>query len=355
MFDTSHILAFGLFACCTSTALFAQDYRNDDGTPDLGIGGSGSFGSPFEIGVMQGFRVPGGGTDTITSVSFVAGQRSFGSSSNGTPMRIAVWEDPNDDLDPSDLVLVGTVTLASMQFSETGLFITYELDQPAVVQDAFFVGGAYEIGQGPTRVVAVDESAGPIPVKFQFNNGASLPIDLANLNVNQQPPNPFFLPPGQFMIRPNDGSYGGPLGVEVCTQSQPNSLGTMSELLANGSIDSAAAGYRLRLTAAYVPENVSALFVASQTFGAPFTPAGSRGAICLNGSILRIGPSLGLTDSSHAYVWEVDPMRVNGGTSSIPGFNVVAAGQTWNFQLWHRDSGVGINSDFTPGVSVTFQ
>ena len=354
MFDTSRILTLSLFACCTTAGLFAQDYRNDDGTPDFAIGAG--LGSPFELGMMQGFRVPGGGTDTITSVSFMAGQRVGGNSSDGTPMRIAVWEDPNDDLDPSDLVLVGTITLAQMRFSTSGLFITYELDQPAVVQGAFFVGAAYQTGvTAGGRIVAVDESAAPISAKFIFNNGPNGSIDLANLNTNQQPPSVGFLPPGQLMIRPNDGSYGGPLGAEICAQSEVNSTGTKSVLSVNGNLDSATGRYRMRLTAVWVPPNASALFVVSQTFGAPVTPAGSRGSICLNGTILRIAPSLGVVDSSYTYVWEVDPLRVNGGTMSIPGLNVIAAGQTWNVQLWHRDSGPGISSDFTPGVSVTFQ
>jgi hypothetical protein len=33
----------------------------------------------------------------------------------------------------------------------------------------------------------------------------------------------------------------------------------------------------------------------------------------------------------------------------------VAAGQTWNFQCWYRDSNPGPTSNFTDAVSVTFQ
>jgi hypothetical protein len=42
-------------------------------------------------------------------------------------------------------------------------------------------------------------------------------------------------------------------------------------------------------------------------------------------------------------------------TPTPTGFVVVAAGETWHFQTWHRDAVGGVaTSNFTDAVSITF-
>ena len=47
----------------------------------------------------------------------------------------------------------------------------------------------------------------------------------------------------------------------------------------------------------------------------------------------------------------------DGWVRAVDGVDIsIAAGETWNFQTWHRDSVGGIaTSNFTNGLAVTFQ
>jgi hypothetical protein len=37
------------------------------------------------------------------------------------------------------------------------------------------------------------------------------------------------------------------------------------------------------------------------------------------------------------------------------GLVIVAAGQTWHFQCWYRDANPNVTSNFSNGLSITFQ
>ncbi|MEL6714735.1 MAG: hypothetical protein AAFP86_13215, partial [Planctomycetota bacterium] len=276
----------------------AQTYALDDGIANVG-GGTNLMGAPGEVGFLQAFSVPGGGTDVIESVSVVFAPYSIGaggvSSLNGAPVRVAVWEDPNDDGLLSDAVLVASEAGHVASNVGSGLFETFALSAPATVSGGFFIGATIEVGVGVLATPgALDDSAG-----FQFDSwyfgNAGGAIDLVSLNSNTRPPSNLFLP-GRYLLRANDGDYGATIGAVACV-SAPNSTGQSGELRATGYDDAAAGPLRVALAANRLPSGQPGFFVASKQTATPVTPPGSSGQLCLGGSILRILPSLQTTQS----------------------------------------------------------
>lgn len=87
-------------------------------------------------------------------------------------------------------------------------------------------------------------------------------------------------------------------------------------------------------------------------------PPGAQADLCLTGApIGRYVLDLGMTDGSGMLNTDILNANTGGGGGALPsppGGNVCApAGQTWNFQYWHRN---GQNpSRFSKAISVTFQ
>lgn len=148
-----------------------------------------------------------------------------------------------------------------------------------------------------------------------------------------------------------DAAPGSEFGTPYCTAA-PNSSGSEGETIAFG-LDGASDN-DLSLTATNLPVGVLGYFLASQTQG--FTPAagGSSGNLCLGGSIGRfVGPGqVKSADFGGEIALAVDLTNV----PTPVGSTAVQAGETWSFQLWHRDQGgAGSTSNFTRGVALTFQ
>lgn len=143
---------------------------------------------------------------------------------------------------------------------------------------------------------------------------------------------------------------GGGLGVVYCT-SNPNSTGAVSAILASGS--NLVANNDFHLDASNLPPNSFGYFINSRTQGLVHNPGGSQGNLCLSGGIgRRVGNVIfnsGASGTGHA----------TANLTAMPqptGPVAVVAGETWNFQCWHRDSVAGTStSNFTDGVSVLFQ
>jgi len=108
----------------------------------------------------------------------------------------------------------------------------------------------------------------------------------------------------------------------------------------------------VELAAADLPPQSFGYFITSRTPG--FTPivANSQGALCVQGSVGRfVGP--GQIQSSGAA--GVLHLRVQVAALPTPTGPVAAQpGETWHFQLWHRDANPMVTSNFTDAVAVTF-
>jgi hypothetical protein len=134
-----------------------------------------------------------GSTSGSTSVSTI--QVAWGSAlfpgngpGNGSPAKVAIWDDPNDDGDPSDAVLLQVVntTVAAV---DTDTFNTIPIT-PVTVNGVFFLGAglAHSVGQ---FVAPMDQTCVTPGVSWFFGNDNTTPADYANLLNNAHPPATF--------------------------------------------------------------------------------------------------------------------------------------------------------------------
>jgi hypothetical protein len=146
------------------------------------------------------------------------------------------------------------------------------------------------------------------------------------------------------------GIAGVPIGNNYCI-SNPNSTGQIGRIDAYGS--ALVAANNVTLSATRLPTNAFMYFLTSTTTAQTNNPGGSLGNLCLGGAIGRYTGA--------------GQIQNTGGTGSanlvlnlnqIPtptGFVSAMAGQTRNFQAWHRDSvGGAAVSNFTDATGIGF-
>lgn len=144
--------------------------------------------------------------------------------------------------------------------------------------------------------------------------------------------------------------FSGSIGRHDDCMARPNSTGHFGRLFARGS-DSAAAN-DLRLDASDLPPMQFGMFLASR--GRGFTPlAGGLGTLCLGGTIGRLnGPGqIQSSGPAGSISLDLDLTRIPAGAV----FAAAQAGETWRFQLWHRDFDPGLTTNMTSMVTVTFR
>ncbi|QDV08682.1 hypothetical protein Poly30_42350 [Planctomycetes bacterium Poly30] len=150
----------------------------------------------------------------------------------------------------------------------------------------------------------------------------------------------------------SDGTIGpGGIGTAYCTPNA-NSTGGASSITAVGSRIVATNDVTLSVTG--LPLLSFGFFIVSDVQGFVMNPAGSSGNLCLTGAIGRyVGPGQIQNTGTSGMI----SLGVN--LQAIPGpmgFRTTAAGDTWNFQAWHRDSSAtGPTSNFSNGTSILFQ
>ncbi len=142
----------------------------------------------------------------------------------------------------------------------------------------------------------------------------------------------------------------GAIGTNYCS-ANPNSTGATGSMSASGSVSIGLNNFTIE--ASDLPLSQFGIFVTSLDQG--FVPNGggsSNGNICLGGVIGRFFLQSQIVTSGSTGEFSL-ALPLN----SFPqgnGFVAVMPGETWNFQAWHRDN-VGLGSNFTDGLSVTFQ
>ncbi len=138
----------------------------------------------------------------------------------------------------------------------------------------------------------------------------------------------------------------GDLGANYC-MANPNSTGAVGTLTATGQ--ASAAANDVTLTAGNLPANQFGIFVVSTMQGFVASPTSmSNGNVCLDGAIGRYNTILS-AGVGGTFSLPVDLTAVPAGGATLS----IVAGDTLNFQAWHRD-GVGLGSNFTEGLSITF-
>jgi hypothetical protein len=141
------------------------------------------------------------------------------------------------------------------------------------------------------------------------------------------------------------------LGSNYCS-SPVNSTGQEGQLSATGSV--VASDSDLTLTVTQVPDGQFGFVLGSQTQGMIANPGGSLGNLCLGGNLARFNRTgeIGLVaGGSFSLVMPLSNFPEH------PTFHVtVMAGDTWNFQFWHRDMVGGKSaSNFSNGLEILFQ
>jgi hypothetical protein len=142
---------------------------------------------------------------------------------------------------------------------------------------------------------------------------------------------------------------GGGLGTNYCGPANTNSSGQSAVISATGF--TIVAANNLTLTVSQLPLNQFGYFLNSDTQGFIPFPGGSQGNLCLGGFIGRHTKQLGNSGSSGVLSIAVD-------LANLPrpsGPYQVLAGETWNFTCWFRDKNPTATSNFSDGISITFQ
>lgn len=136
-----------------------------------------------------------------------------------------------------------------------------------------------------------------------------------------------------------------PVGSSFCSPAVVHSEGFSAELACVGS--SEIADNDLVLMATQLPSLEWGYFLCSTATGS-VQPPGSSGVLCLGGAIGRMNDQVLFSRATGSIVRSADltMLPTPGGSASVQ------SGETWCFQAWFRD---GNSSNFTDGVSVTFQ
>lgn len=145
-------------------------------------------------------------------------------------------------------------------------------------------------------------------------------------------------------------------GGRLCL-GEPNSTGDRGTLDAVSPSGFVASANDLSLEAAGLPANVLGFAVVSQDLFILPAAGGGQGTLCIASFAMgRFSFDMLSSGASGEMVYAVDasaiPISSGGGFS----FRVAAPGDTYNFQIWHRDvDGAGAStSNFTDAVTVRF-
>ena len=137
-------------------------------------------------------------------------------------------------------------------------------------------------------------------------------------------------------------------GTNYCGPAVPNSSGMSGTISATGSTSVAA--NNLTLIASDLPTNQFGFMVTSMTQGFIVGPGGSQGNLCLGGAIGRFSNMIMNSGAGGTYSIALDLNAVPQPSGPV----AVMAGETFNFQAWFRDNNPTNTSNFTDGISITF-
>ncbi|MCY2960023.1 MAG: hypothetical protein NTY35_07640 [Planctomycetota bacterium] len=334
--------------------------RYDDGSSETA---GGLYLTAGGVLWMHAYGAPGTAT-TVRSVSTAFGSPAVSSAqpSNGTPCVVAVWDDPDDDGDPSNAVLVQTVSGVVLN-SATDAFTTFTFPQPLVLSGVYFVGAALPSANGSLPAPVDSSSCRPPTLAvawFAANVGGF--IQLANLQLNSLPPAP--VNGAAWLLRADCTTEGG---IPVCVgdgTGLPCPCANTSTAPGAGCKHSqsdalyAGAGARLELSgvpslsydqvllrAHSLPGSASCLVFQGTTSNPAVFGDGLR---CASGTVMRLVVR-SATNGAVQYGFGVagDPAVHVRGAVQTPGTRV--------YQVWYRNSAPfctpsGFN--FTNGLSV---
>lgn len=144
---------------------------------------------------------------------------------------------------------------------------------------------------------------------------------------------------------------------ELLCRGEPNSTGAPSTLAALSVSEFEVAANDLSLEVSGLPPLVLGFFIVSRNFGVFNAVGGGDGRLCIGSSdVGRYSSSLNASSAKGEVAFDIDNTSVPLPSAGSTGL-AVEAGDTLNFQFWHRDtSAAGLNtSNLSDAVTVTFQ
>lgn len=326
-----------LFLAATSAAS-AQTYSYDDGSTENAF----TIDGLAEIGYLHAFNASG--SDAIGEIRAALGTALAPAGGlDGNMIRVAIWDDPNNDGDPSDATLLfESATMMATQ-TNTDVKVSYPISPAVAVTGGFFVGVITDANPNEFPV-GLDQSAGSNGAAFAVGDTAG--IDATNLSASSNPP--FAINGAQVLVDAIGGGSGG-INTNYCSPAQLNSTGFPGAISATGSI--VAANNDVTLTASMLPTFSFGLFITSQTQGFVMNPGGSQGDLCVAGTIGRFAQQIQSSGAQGVISIDTDLTALPQPNGTV----AVMAGDTWNFQCWYRDANPMTTSNFTDAISVDFQ
>ena len=274
--------------------------RKDDGQSDDAVGGNLGVGS----GILWLHAFGNAGDSTvISSVSTAYGTAAFPGQGppNGTPVLAGVWNDPTNDGDPTDAVLLAT-SPGVVAGSDTDAFNTINFNPPVVTSGVYFVGVGFSMPTSPEFPAPLDttcvSSGGRAWICGQ-NNGQ--PTNYANLGANTIPPiDEDNILPGVWLLRADCSAknsvsafcFGDGTGFPCpCGNSGMAGRGCENSASTGGGLLSASGSASvgtdtLVITASFLRS--SALGVLFQSTGADTGHVFGDGVSCLQGTVKRL-------------------------------------------------------------------
>lgn len=139
-----------------------------------------------------------------------------------------------------------------------------------------------------------------------------------------------------------------PIGASYCN-ANPNSTGMAGYISALGS--GLVSANDLDLYAFQLPNNAFGYFIVSPFQAFVPNAGGAQGNLCVGLNTGRYRSQLGNTGLNGSLGVHVDLTAIPQPNGTV----AAQAGQTWNFQCWHRDANPHTTSNFTSAYSILFQ
>lgn len=292
-------------------------FEYDDGSAENALG----LTSGGQMAYLHYFDAAPGGS-LISHVDASVGSPGGSSPPAGGLLTVYVWDDPNNDGNPIDAVLLGTGT-GVITSPGTDTIVVYNLDAPVTVNNRFFVGAMVQHNPG-TFPGAMDENSSSSGRAWVVGDTGSNfdPTDLSNNDVAPVELDSIGFP-AVWLVR-----AGGPTWLDL-----GNGLGG-SVLAGTGATSG---GQTVTLTLSGALANAPATLVTgSSTINAPF----KGGVMVPNPDLILSGLT---TDGSGGLAM----------SGTWPAFLI--PGRTLNFQFWINDAGGPQGYTASNGLSGTTQ
>lgn len=324
---------------CTANVSATNHYTLDDGLPNTWL----TYGIPADYCWFQSFTTVGT-SDVITNVQLMFDPLSIPA---GTPIRVCVWEDPNDDGDPGDAILVGQ-RAGTVPNVASPVFTTYTMLNPPTVHHGFFVG-AFVSTDGSFGSIAPVDYNSPLSGRAYFATDGVGMFDPATLSSS------FYNHievigaeiHGVFVLR----AEGSGLGPTTYCAAKVNSLGCLPQVQSIGTPSvSAGTGFFLQGTNVL---NRSVGVLIYGTSGRDALPI-FGGTLCVAAPQRRTPPqnsggSLVGRDCTGVFNFDFGAWITTGADPSL------TPGTTVNAQFYSRDGGFAVpnNVGLTNAIEFT--